>query len=114
MWCIHLQQAISFLLPGGRWDAANFAESWEAVTKLGVAAGFIPHDLQGRPEESRGFASVPQVHYKDFRLMALPQAKMSRRKLLTEWGLLHRWPEKKAKKRKFLANEFKGRKRSKR
>ncbi|CAJ1398525.1 unnamed protein product [Effrenium voratum] len=63
---------------------------WEEVQALQVPAGFIPHDAFGRPDTKA--VPLPKLKWAQFAVRKVPPGKLSRHKLLREWGLLHRWP----------------------
>lgn len=80
-------------LPNGKWNPKQIEACWKAVVDLPIPAGFLPHGLDGRPEQSHATLEMKKLKYEDFRVTKIPSGSLSRHKLLKHWGLLSKWPK---------------------
>lgn len=80
-------------LPNGKWAPENIEACWKSVVDLPIPAGFLPHGLDGRPEQLSASIEMPKLKYEDYKITKIPSGPLSRHKLFKDWGLLSRWPK---------------------
>lgn len=80
-------------LPHGRWDPKDIDSCWKSVADLPVPAGFLPHGMDGRPEQEAAHNRLPKLGYEQYKVVKLPSEPLNRHKLLKHWGLLSKWPK---------------------